>query len=59
MAVEILMAALLLEKSRNNGHKLDIPTRFVTETYLRTQMLSEKIKSSDILSIEEYRKILD
>ncbi len=59
MAVEILMAVLLLEKSTNNGQKVDIPTRFVTETHLRTQMLSERILSSDIVSIEEYRKILD
>ncbi|MBW2020737.1 MAG: acyl-CoA dehydrogenase family protein [Deltaproteobacteria bacterium] len=59
MAVETLMALLLLEDARRSEHKFNVAKRFVADIYPRVQMLSEKVDSQDMKSIDECRRILD
>jgi 3-(methylthio)propanoyl-CoA dehydrogenase len=59
MAVEILMAVLLLENSRKSDRKFNLARKFITDTFHRVQMLSEKILCSDENIVDEGRRILD
>ena len=59
MAVEILMALLLLENSRKSDRNINLAEKFVTDTFHRVQMLTEKIMSSDANIVDKYRHLLD
>jgi alkylation response protein AidB-like acyl-CoA dehydrogenase len=59
MAVEILMAVLLLENSRNSDSKFKLAEKFVTDTFHRVQMLTGKIIYSDENIVDKYRYLLD
>gem|GEM_PF-4410720 len=59
MAVEILMAVLLLENSRKSDRKLNLAKKFVTDTFHRVQMLSGKIIYSDENIFYKDRHLLD
>jgi len=59
MAVETLMAVLLLENSRKSDHKFNLAKKFVTDTSHRVQMLSEKILCSDENIVDNDRRLLD
>ncbi|UCD87892.1 MAG: acyl-CoA dehydrogenase family protein [Desulfobacterales bacterium] len=58
MAVETLMAMLLLEGASKSEQKLNIARSFVTDTHLRVKMLAEKVLSHDAKSIDEFRRLL-
>ncbi len=58
MAVETLMAMLLLEGASKSEQKLNIARSFVTDTHLRVKMLAEKVLSRDAKSIDEFRRLL-
>lgn len=59
MAVEILLAVLLLENSRKSDRKFNLAKKFVTDTFHRVQMLSGKILYSDENIVDEDRRLLD
>jgi 3-(methylthio)propanoyl-CoA dehydrogenase len=59
MAVEILMAVLLLENSRKSDRKFNLAKKFVTDTFHRVQMLSGKILRSNENIVAEGWRILD
>ncbi len=59
MAVEILMAVLLLENSRKSDRKIYLAEKFVTDTFHRVQMLSGKITYSDQSIVDKDRHLLD
>jgi hypothetical protein len=59
MAVEILMAVLLLENSRKSDRKFNLAEKFVTDTFHRVQMLTGKIINSDKNIVDKYRHLLD
>jgi len=59
MAVEILMAVLLLENSRKSDRKFNLTEKFVTDTFHRVQMLSGKTIYSDENIVDKYRHLLD
>lgn len=59
MAVETLMAVLLLENSRKSDHKFNLAKKFVTDTSHRVQMLSGKILCSDENIVDNDRRLLD
>jgi alkylation response protein AidB-like acyl-CoA dehydrogenase len=59
MAVEILMAVLLLENSRKSDSKFKLAEKFVTDTFHRVQMLTGKIIYSDENIVDKYRYLLD
>ena len=59
MAVEILMAVLLLENSGKSDRKFNLAEKFVTDTFHRVQMLSEKIIYSDENIVDKCRHLLD
>jgi len=59
MAVEILMAVLLLEKSTTSDHKFNLAEKYVTDTFHRVRMLTEKIICSDENIVEKHRQLLD
>jgi len=59
MAVEILMAVLLLENSRKSDRKFNLAKKFVTDTFHRVQMLSGKIIYSDENIVDKDRHLLD
>ncbi len=59
MAVDTLMAMLLLESARRSDHFLHLARRFVMEAHLRIRMLADKIKSGDVNIFNECRQILD
>ncbi len=59
MAVEILIAALLLENSRKSDLKFNLAKRFVTDMVHRVQMLSGKILFSDENIVDEDRRLLE
>jgi hypothetical protein len=58
MAVETLMAVLLLENSRNSNHKFNLAKRFVADTFQRVQMLSEKVTSKNENPVDECKRLL-
>ena len=59
MAVEILMAVLLLEHSKTSDGKFNLAKKFVTDTFHRVQMLTGKIIYSDENIVDQYRHLLD
>jgi len=59
MAVEILMAVLLLESSRKSDRKFNLAEKFVTDTFHRVQMLTGKIIYSDENVVDKYLHLLD
>jgi len=59
MAVEILMAVLLLESSRKSDRKFNLAEKFVTDTFHRVQMLTGKIIYSDENIVDKYLHLLD
>jgi hypothetical protein len=59
MAVEILMAVLLLEHSRKSDRKFNLAKKFVTDTFHRVQMLSGKIIYSNENIVDKDRHLLD
>jgi alkylation response protein AidB-like acyl-CoA dehydrogenase len=59
MAVEILMAVLLLESSKKSDGKFNLAKKFVTDTFHRVQMLSGKILYSDEDIVDKNRRLLD
>lgn len=59
MAVEILMAVLLLENSKKSDRKFNLAKKFVTDTFHRVQMLSGKIIYSDENIVDKDRHLLD
>jgi alkylation response protein AidB-like acyl-CoA dehydrogenase len=59
MAVEILIAVLLLKNSREFDHKFNLAKKFVTDTFHRVQMLSGKIIYSDENIVDNDRHLLD
>jgi len=59
MAVEILMAVLLLENSRKSDRNINLAEKFVTDTFHRVQMLTGKIIYSDENIVDKYRHLLD
>lgn len=59
MAVEILMAVLLLENSKTSDRKFNLAEKFVTDTFHRVQMLAGKIICSDENIVDKYLYLLD
>jgi len=59
LAVEILMAVLLLENSKTSDRKFNLAKKFVTDTFHRVQMLTGKIIYSDENIVDKYRHLLD
>jgi alkylation response protein AidB-like acyl-CoA dehydrogenase len=59
MAVEILMAVLLLENSRKSDRKFNIAEKFVSDTFHRVQMLTGKIIYSNDNIIDKHRRLLE
>ncbi len=58
MAVETLMAVLLLENSRKSNHKFNLAKRFVADTFQRVQMLAEKVTSGNENPVDECKRLL-
>jgi len=58
MAVETLMAVLLLENSRKSNRKFNLAKRFVTDTFQRVQMLAEKVTSRNENPVDECKRLL-
>jgi alkylation response protein AidB-like acyl-CoA dehydrogenase len=58
MAVETLMAVLLLENSRKSNHKFNLAKRFVADTFQRVQMLAEKVTSRNENPVDECKRLL-
>jgi alkylation response protein AidB-like acyl-CoA dehydrogenase len=59
MAVEILMAVLLLEHSKTSDGKFNLAKKFVTDTFHRVQMLTGMIIYSDENIVDQCRHLLD
>ncbi len=59
MAVETLMGLLLLENATRSEDKLIVAKKFITDTHLRVQMLSEKASAYNAQSINAFGRILD
>ena len=58
MAVETLMAVLLLENSRKSNRKFNLAKRFVADTFQRVQMLAEKVTSRNENPVDECKRLL-
>lgn len=58
MAVETLMAVLLLENARKSNRKFNLAKRFVTDTFQRVQMLAEKVTSRNENPVDECKRLL-
>ncbi len=58
MAVETLMAVLLLENSRKSNRKFNLAKRFVADTFQRVQMLAEKVTSGNENPVDECKRLL-
>jgi hypothetical protein len=58
MAVETLMAVLLLESSRKSNRKFNLAKRFVADTFQRVQMLAEKVTSRNENPVDECKRLL-
>jgi hypothetical protein len=59
MAVEILIAVLLLKNSINSERKFNLAEKFVLDTFHRAQMLSGKIIYSDENIVDKHRQLLE
>ena len=59
MAVEILMAVLLLENSIKSERKFSLAQLFVTDTFHRAQMLAGQIIYSDEDIVDKHRQLLE
>ncbi len=58
MAVETLMAVLLLENARKSNRKFNLAKRFVADTFQRVQMLAEKVTSRNENPVDECKRLL-
>ena len=59
MAVEILIAVLLLKNSINSERKFNLAEKFVLDTFHRAQMLAGKIIYSDENIVDKHRQLLE
>jgi alkylation response protein AidB-like acyl-CoA dehydrogenase len=59
MAVEILMAVLLLKNSRESDRKFNLAEKFVNDTFHRVQMLAGRIIFSDENIVDRHRHLLE
>lgn len=58
MAVETLMAVLLLEKAKTSGHNFNTAKRFITDTFHRVQINAEKVINCNENPVDECKSLI-